>query len=411
MNYLELQDQVLFRAGRDATPAQFRPKIKTMLNVASRNIRTEALWPDLKETERITTEADYTTGTIAVTNNSDTVTGTSTLWVTNNIRIDRRIVLPNNDVLVIKSVDSETGITLVEKYGGATASTQTYTIVGREEYRTPLDFGWPAFLWHEAFGRPFVMNFARSDDFYRGQLSLGDSGTPRLWRMWGKTGVDRQPTSGSIMTISSSDSDDKSIAVRIEGIVSDVPDAETVTTNASDGTTTVDGAKSFTKVDRITIDSDKTPEGRITVTSNSANVTVVVLPSGAITRSLEKFLFQIWPPPDSVIILNLYYYAEILDMVNDDDRNPLGDEFDEVLIRRTHYLLMETLLNVQTAQQILSEYRREISKLKGFFSTNPAQRFIRRQRDLDFDSGTATEFAQNFFLRFGDFFPIVGRPR
>lgn len=411
MNYLEMQDQVLFRAGRDAQPAQFRAKVKLFLNIATRRVRTESLWPHLKKTERIDTEGDYTTGTIAVTKDSATVTGTSTAWVTGNIRIGRRIVLPNNDVLIIKSVDSETSITLVQVYVGATDTSSTYTILGREEYRTPLDFGWPAFLWHEKFGTPFMLDFVRREDFFRGQLSLRDSGTPRIWGMWGKTGVDRQPTSGSIMTISSSATADTSIPIRIEGIVSDLPDAETVTSNASNGTTAVDGSKSFTRVDRVTIDSDKTPTGRFTVTSNSTNVTVVVLPTNAISRSLEKFLFQVWPLPDSIIPLNMWYYQELLDMVNDDDRTQLGDEFDEVVIRMAHYLMMETLLNVQTAQQILAEYARAINKLKGYYGTNPALRHVHRGRDSDITSQTEAAFAQNNFLRFGDFFPLVGRPR
>lgn len=77
----------------------------------------------------------YTAGTVAVTNGSPTVTGTSTSWETRGIYgssvsgdVANWFVGPDGVVHQIKSVDSDTQITLLTNYAGSTASGQSYTI-------------------------------------------------------------------------------------------------------------------------------------------------------------------------------------------------------------------------------------------------------------------------------------------
>lgn len=72
--------------------------------------------------------ADYSTGTVAVTNGSKTVTGTTTVWNTN---ADAGMLFQRGAgtrYYAVASVDSATQITLVDPYEGATLSGQTYTL-------------------------------------------------------------------------------------------------------------------------------------------------------------------------------------------------------------------------------------------------------------------------------------------
>jgi hypothetical protein len=70
--------------------------------------------------------ADYSTGTVSVTLGSTTVTGAGTAWLAN---VDRGMlvqVAAAGPYYVVKSVDSDTQITLKEAYQGATLGGQAY---------------------------------------------------------------------------------------------------------------------------------------------------------------------------------------------------------------------------------------------------------------------------------------------
>jgi hypothetical protein len=72
--------------------------------------------------------ADYSTGTVAVTNASKVVTGTGTTWTTN---VDVGMLLRVNATgayYAVASVDSNTQVTLVDTYQGPTASGQGYAL-------------------------------------------------------------------------------------------------------------------------------------------------------------------------------------------------------------------------------------------------------------------------------------------
>lgn len=78
---------------------------------------------------RGSTNANYTTGTIAVTNGSKTVTGTSTVWNTStNAEVGEYIKLPDGKWYKITAIASDTSLTIEVDYQGATLSGQSYTI-------------------------------------------------------------------------------------------------------------------------------------------------------------------------------------------------------------------------------------------------------------------------------------------
>ncbi|KFG90721.1 Peptidase S74 [Sphingobium herbicidovorans NBRC 16415] len=79
----------------------------------------------------------YNTGTVAVTNNSPTVTGSGTGWV-GNVDAGQAFVGPNGIPYEILSVNSATSITLRTNYVGTTASGQAYRIMPVQGYLRDL---------------------------------------------------------------------------------------------------------------------------------------------------------------------------------------------------------------------------------------------------------------------------------
>lgn len=70
----------------------------------------------------------YRIGTANVTNNSDIVTGTNTYWST-QIKIGDIFVVDYDTIYEIKTIDSNTQITLSRPYEAATESDISYSII------------------------------------------------------------------------------------------------------------------------------------------------------------------------------------------------------------------------------------------------------------------------------------------
>jgi hypothetical protein len=74
--------------------------------------------------------ANYTTGTVSVTNGSAVVTGAGTAWLANVGPGDKIRIGTSRKWYTIASVDSDTQITLSTAYTGATAAGQSYSLRG-----------------------------------------------------------------------------------------------------------------------------------------------------------------------------------------------------------------------------------------------------------------------------------------
>lgn len=72
--------------------------------------------------------AQYKTGTVAVTNGSQTVTGTGTSWLAEITVGDLFIVVGDNVSYQVAAVVSDTEITLNANYAGTTGSALSYVI-------------------------------------------------------------------------------------------------------------------------------------------------------------------------------------------------------------------------------------------------------------------------------------------
>lgn len=332
-NFSELKAEVKRRATRDQGGTQFDTSISNIINTSLFRIARECPWKQLRRKTTFATFANYTTGTGGVTatngSNSFTVSGGSLL--TDGITIGQRVRIGSSTQrYIIQSITSNSAFTTNLNFDGTTTSTASLLIYGKEEYNLPIETGRIGVIWHEAYGYPIKMEYITDSEFYGQNVVIENQRIPVYYRMWTDNWVISQPASASVVTISSSSSADVSKNITVYGTVSGYPDYEVITTNGSNGTTTVSGSKSFSMIERIS--KDATTTGRITVTTNSALVTVAVLPVGYSTNGIQYKKIQLWPLPTTVFNINVQYYKDPWALVNDTDIHELGHEFDEALI-------------------------------------------------------------------------------
>lgn len=364
LTYSDIKTEVKARAIRSEGGTTFDTTIGNTINNSLFRIAREANWTILRRLSTFDTEAAYTTGTgaVTVTNGSKSVTVTGATFITDGIQVGRRIELGGSSLRYnIVTITGETTLTVDINYDGTTASDEDYKIFGKEEYNLPAQVGKVAFLWHEYYGNPCVLNYNPSFEFLGYGTNLITEGTPTEYFAWAEDMVLRQPNSASVVTIVSSSASDTAKDVTIFGLVSGYPDQETIRTDASSGTTPVAGSKSFTKIERVV--KDASTVGRITCTTNSTNVTVAVLPVGDGTAGITYKKVRLWPVPDNVFPMNIWYYKMPWRLVNDDDVHELGQEFDEALI-----LLSTAKIKYQNSQsegdRFISLYTDEIKSLR-----------------------------------------------
>ncbi len=361
-NFKDLQDEVLRRSTREQGGTQFVTATKNAINFALLRIAREAKWRSLRRTGKFETIATYTTGSGGgtFTNASKAVTMTGATFLTDDIQPGRRVSLQGSSTkYTIDTVTGETTLTLTKAYGGTTISgTGTYSILGQETYNLPIQSNHRVFLWHEEYGYPLPLTYLTEQGFLKSISDNTVEDTPLYYRMWGENMVIAQPKQAGVVTLSSSSSNDTNVSVVVFGDVSGYPDSETITAN---GTTAVPGSKSFTNIDRIV--KTATSVGRLTLTSDSANTTVAVLPVGDTTAGIMYSKVSLYPLPNTVFPMNAYYYKTPYRLVSDTDVHELGMDFDELIISlATSRIAYEN--NKSEGDDFSVEFRRELSSLK-----------------------------------------------
>lgn len=364
ITYSDLKSEVKRRATKNQGGTQFDAGIGIAINTAMWRVAREANWRTLRRTTTFDTVAPYSTGTGActVTLNSKNVSVVGATLITNNIRIGRFVKFSGSaKYYKIVTITSETAFTIDQVFDGTTSTTATYGILGQEEYVLPIQVGSQAFLWHRAYGMPRQLKYVPAQEFYGAGVLDVLQNIPLTYRMWGSDTTLEQPLASSVVTIASSSSTDTNIAVTVFGTVSGYPDYEIITTNSSNGTTAVVGAKSFSSIERVVKNAVTT--GRITATTDSAATTVSVLPVGNTTSGPMYTRVQLYPLPYNVLPINVYYYKLPYMLVNDGDVSELGEDFSEAII-----LLATCKLKAEQNQSedtdFMQLYKDEISSLK-----------------------------------------------
>lgn len=137
-SFLNLTDDLaaLLELGQQ-TGATERTQFKRFINDFGRRLWVMRPWPERKKESVITTVAEYTTGTVTVTNGFATVTGSGTAFT--SAMAGRKFALSlSGPWYRITSRDSDTQLTLARVYQETTASGSTYTVF-QDEYDLASD--------------------------------------------------------------------------------------------------------------------------------------------------------------------------------------------------------------------------------------------------------------------------------
>jgi len=333
--FLDLQSEVKARAIKDQSGTSFDTRIKNTINTSLFRIARESKWRMLRRKSTFDTVEEYNegTGAVAVTDGSKSVTVTGATFLTDGVNIGRRVKLGGSSLnYVIKTITGETTFTVDTNYDGTTSTAQSYSIYGQEEYNLALQTAKIDFVWHEDYGYPYIMRYYPDDEFYSLNRSVKEEGTPTSYRQSSANGVVAQLKKAGVLSIVSSSASDTSGSVTIYGTVSNYPDYESISLN---GTTTVNGSKSFDAGSIEMVTKDTSTVGRVTVTGDSANTTVSVLPVGDRIGQVQYFKIQLFPFPSRVFPVHFGYYKMPSRMVNNGDMHELGQEFDESIILLT----------------------------------------------------------------------------
>lgn len=364
MTFSELKAEVLRRCSRDQGGTQFDEAAKVCINTALYRISREAAWRSMRRKAFLNTKAPYSTGTgsATLTHNSTSVTLTGATLITDGIEIGRYIKFTGDGRYhKISTITGETTLTLQRAYNGTSTSSGGYQILGQEQYNLPIQAGHRMFLWHDEYGFPIKLNYLVDQEFYRATNYVYMQQIPLMYRMWGEDMIITQMRQPSTISIASSSSSDTSIQVTVFGVVSGYPDFETISTNASNGTTPVNTTKTFQSVERIVKGS--TSAGRITATANSGNDILAVIPVGDTTTGIQYKKIQIWPLPTTAFPINVQYYKDPYKLVNDNDVHELGEEFDEaIILLASGKIRLDN--NQEEADKYIALYKDEIGNLK-----------------------------------------------
>ncbi len=124
------------------------------------------------------TADDYTTGTVTFTNESTTITGSSTVFT--SAMVGRWIKGSDNFWYEIESFTSTTVVTIARPYNGSTASGQTYTIgeipLIPEEYHS--------LLWYKAVGTYYMQK--KEIDIAKEYIQMYKEGRQEMFRLYGQ---------------------------------------------------------------------------------------------------------------------------------------------------------------------------------------------------------------------------------
>lgn len=181
------------------------------------------------------------------------------------------------------------------------------TTGGTEDYVLPDDFGTELFVVDKTNG----IQLARLDQqkwMEKHQADSDTQGTVYDYLILDSM-VRKQPTSASVATVVSSSASDTSQTVYIRGIVSGREDYESITVT---GTTNAVGTKSWDRI--LSVAKSAATVGTITVTTNSAAVTVAVLSREMLVHRVK--IIRLVSTPIGSITVEISYIQKMLPMNN-----------------------------------------------------------------------------------------------
>ena len=363
--FKDLCDETKRRATRDQGGTQFDAGIKNTVNSALIRLSRESPWRVLRRKTSFTTITSYTTGSGAanVTSGSANVTVTGATFLTDQVRIGRKVKFSGSGTFYyISQITGETTMVLDQPFVGTSSATNIYEILPQEEYNLPPEVSHRMFMWHEMYGYPFKMQYVTDQEFFSHGVYLTIKYIPTCYRMWGEDMIIKPLGQPSIVSVASSSTTDTSIPVTVTGYVAGYPDWEVIYTNASNGTTASAGSKVFQSVEKIS--KGAASIGRITASGNSANDVLAVMPTGDTTAGILYKKVQLYALPMSAQPIHVQYYKDPYRLVNDTDITDLGQEFDEaIILLSVAKLKAEQNMNTE-ADRFMMLYGNELTTLR-----------------------------------------------
>lgn len=361
LKFKEHQDECKRRTLKNNSGSEFDSTFKISINNSIKTISRDALWRPLRRRKNFDTVTSYTTGTgaVTVTNGSKNFSVVGATFLTDDVRPGRKITFGTSSrFFIIDTITGETTGTINEVYDGTTSSTTSYEVLPQEIYELNLEVDHRCFLVHRDYGYDFTMEYLPEHEYRSIALSGNSTSTPTVYRMWESNQVENQIKTAGVVSIVSSSASDTAVDVVVFGTVGDVPDKETINSN---GTSTVNGSKLFSNIDRIVRAGSSV--GTITVTSDSGNTQLLKLPPGEAVNSLLYSRVSLYPLPQRVFEIDVYYYKRPLQLIDDNDIHELGEEFDEVIILLTVAKFLAQSREKE-AKTFFSLYDREMTSLR-----------------------------------------------
>lgn len=215
-----------------------------------------------------------------------------------------------------------------------------------------------------------------------GALWNTDTGHAREFRFAGRTGIQTQPTSASVITIVSSSSSDDGSAfnITVRGVTTNGVTTETIT---PDGTVSVAGTTSFTKLLSVTKAAAWT--GRLTVTSNSAAVTNLVLFGTEYGRSYPQI--ELLNLPDAGDVIEYAFFRQPAPLTNDYDIPDIPPPHQRILVWDTLLTVASYNTDIPSAAIQMwreNQHRMEVALEQAFLegqSLESVPRFVRSSTD------------------------------
>lgn len=191
---------------------------------------------------------------------------------------------------------------------------------------------------------PYLIRPKSRDDFDTRLPNPVSTGNPSMYTQFEYVGVDTQPTSASVISISSSSSADTTQKVRVRGVVSGEEDVEEITLV---GTTAVLTTKSFSSIRSIS--KSAATAGRVTATSNSGAVTVVTL--GPLETVIRLKKITAYPFPTSSATWTLSHFKLPFIPTSEYDDSEIPSRWDYVVEQWAFALALQPQGQDQLSEQ------------------------------------------------------------
>lgn len=199
--FTELYTALLNRVRADTTVTATVNQAKRYLNIANHDLHIGfgESFPWAERSDVLRTKAPYSTGTISISKGSTALTGSSTLWNTNNDFSETNTIvggkfnLGGPDVYQIGTLTSDTAITLTEPFVSTTLASGTSYTYFEDEYDLNVDFLRPLDL--RRFSSAASISLLDRRDFRRAFPRNNVTGVPRVAMI-----IDRVPASDATLT-------------------------------------------------------------------------------------------------------------------------------------------------------------------------------------------------------------------